>query len=215
MNTRRLVRTDLVIYFLLIAIVSWGGLNRLKKHQREAKHEAAQDAANKAQAIADTEQAKSALARLRSVWNADDSWEHRVYTPTNEAAPYSLDIEHALVNGRPIIIVGEVQDVRSSQNQNVPLVLIQSHPSENSLDLRFSLLTTREVADSILSATGHSPAAEYETFIAVATIQHVEKIEQSPDKDGNDGDYFLAHGTLHAAYATHLIMLNPKELGEN
>lgn len=115
----------------------------------------------------------------------------------------------------PLIVIGEVQDVKTSQDQSAPVVVIKSHSSENLVDLRFLLLTTPEVANSILAATRNDPLGQWETFISVATVQRVEKIEQPPDSARNDQDYFLAHGTLHEAYATHLFAIEPKELGEN
>jgi hypothetical protein len=211
MGTRKWFRVDVVIFVLFIGTVLWGGSVWFNKHQQEAK----QEAANKARTIADTEQAKSALTRLRSAWNADESWEHQVYPPSNEAPAFSLEVEHALVNGRPVIVIGEIQDVRTATDQSGPLVLIQSHSSPNLVDLRFSLVTTPDVANSILSETRNDPMAEVETYICVATVQHVEKIQQPPDQAGNDQDYFLAHGTLHETYATHLFGLAPKDLGEN
>jgi hypothetical protein len=200
-----------VIALALVLAVSWGIYAWFRKHQEEAKR----DAAEKAHIALQTEQARAALARLRTTWNADDSWEHQVYPANNDAPSYSLDIERALVNAHPLIVIGEVQDVKTSQDQSAPVVLIQSHSSGNLLDLRFSLLTTPEVATSILAATRNDPLAQVETFISVATVQHVEKIEQPPDNAGNDQSYFLAHGTLHEAYATHLLAVEPKELGEN
>ena len=56
-----------------------------------------------------------------------------------------------------------------------------------------------------------------DSFIAVATIRRVEKVEQASDIEGNSEDYFLAYGTLQAAYDTHLFSLiaEPKAFGEN
>ena len=210
MNVRGPIRVDIVVCVLFIVTAFWGISTWFEKHQREAQEEAA----NKAHAAAETQQAKAAFARLRSTWKADDSWEHKVYPSTNDAPSFSLDVEHALVNGSPIIVIGEVQDVRTSEDQGSPLVLIRSHASKNLVDLRFSLVATPEVANSILSSTRHDSLAEFETVIAVATVQRVEKVEQPPDVHDNDQTYFLAHGTLHEAYATHRLMLDPKELRE-
>lgn len=208
---RRLLRADVIITVLFIATVSWGIAIWFKNHQQGVR----QKEASNAETAAETKRAKLALARFRSTWNADESWEHQVFPSNNDAPAYSLDVEHALVNGHPIIIIGEIQDVRTGQDQNSPLVLIQSHASKNLVDLRFSLATTPQLANTILSITHRDPMAEVETFIFVATIQRVEKIEQPPDKADNSQDYFLAHGTLQDAYDTHLFLVEPKELGEN
>jgi hypothetical protein len=205
------VLRKIVIAVVLVLAAAWGIHAWFKKHQQEAQR----DAAYKAHIALETEQAKSALARLRASWNADTSWEHQVYPPNNDAPSYSLDIEHALVNGHPIIVIGEIQDVKTIQGQSAPVVLIQSHSSANLVDLRFSLVTTPEIATSILAATRNDPLAQGETFISVATVERVEKIEQPPDSAGNDQSYFLAHGTLQEAYGTHLLAAEPKELGEN
>jgi hypothetical protein len=211
MNPRKWLRADVVILALFILTASWGASVWFKKHQQQTK----QEEAIKAETTADTERAKSALAELRAAWNADDSWEHQVYPPSNEAPIYTLEVEHALVNGRNIIVIGEIQDVRTATDQSGPVVLIQSHSSPNSVDLRFSLVTTHDVANSILSESRTHPPDEFETFISVAAIQHVEKIEQPADKEGNEQDYFLAHGTLFATRPTHLFEPDPKDLGEN
>lgn len=211
MGTRKLLRGDVIVSLLFIASSCWGISTWFKKHQQETKRESE----SKAQIAADTERAKSALTRMRATWNADDSWEHQVYPTDNSAPAYSLDVEHALVKGHPIIVIGEIQDVRTSQGQATRLVLVQSHSSPNLVDLRFSLETPPEVANSILSATRNAPLPGVETFIAVVTIERVEKIEQPPDKADNDQDYFLAHGTLHETYDTHLLAVGPKELGED
>lgn len=211
MKISKWLRIDVVILALIIGAVSWGGAVLFKKHQQETQ----QSEAEKAKSRADTERAKSLLAGLRAEWNADDSWENQVYAPNNEAPIYSLQIEQALVNGRKIILIGEIQDLQAATDQSGPTVLIQSHSSPNLPDLRFSLVTTPDVANSILTEARNNPTDEFETFICVATIQHVEKIEQAPDKAENDQDYFLAHGTLYAAQPTHILALEPKDLGEN
>lgn len=198
-----------LIFVLFILAISWGVSVWFNKNQQEAKEEAA----SKIKTTARLERAKTELARLRTAWNADDSWVHQVYPANGDAPSYSLEVEHALVSGHPIIVVGEVQDVRTVADQSGPLVLIQSH--RNPVDLRFSLATTPDVANSILSETHGDAMAEFKTFISVATIQSVEKIEPPPDKGGNEQDYFLAHGTLHEAYPTHLVVVDPKQLGEN
>ncbi|MGP8259413.1 MAG: hypothetical protein ACLQM6_05610, partial [Acidobacteriaceae bacterium] len=70
-------------------------------------------------------------------------------------------------------------------------------------------------SNTILSETHGNKLAEIENYISVATIRNVEKIEVPPDKEDNDHDYFLAHGTLLETYPTHLMFIDPKELGEN
>src|SRR5690242_3963431 len=103
------LRGSVIVWILFIAAASWWGSSWYKKHQQEAKREAA----SKAQTAADTEKAKSELARLRVKWNADVSWEHRVFPPDSFAPAYSLDIQEALVKSQPIIVIGEIQDVQS------------------------------------------------------------------------------------------------------
>jgi hypothetical protein len=210
MSIRKWLRADVIIFVCLFATAGWGITVWFKKHQEEARH----DAVYKANKLAKTERAKSALARLKNDWNADVSWERKIYAPGVAAPSYSLEIEHALVNGHPVIVIGTIQDVEMSGDQGSPVVLMESHSSPNELKLRFSLVTTTDVANAILSETHNNPMAVFETFISAASMQHVEKIHQSSDKYGNDQDYFLVHGTLHEAYATHLFVLSPKDLGE-
>jgi hypothetical protein len=57
--------------------------------------------------------------------------------------------------------------------------------------------------------------ADLKTFISVATIQTVEKVQPVTDKEGNEETYFLAHGTLLETYETQLPDADPKDLGEN
>jgi len=211
MSIKGFRRGDALIAVLFIATVCWGLATWYKKHQGIV----ATEEAKKARTAAKTEQAKAALARLRAKWNADVFWEKLVYPPDNGAPSYSLDIERALENGRPIIVIGEIQDVQSDQGQSAPVVLIRSHTSRNLVDLRFSLVTTPDVANSILAATRNNPLARVETFISVATIQRTERIARPPDNADSEQDYFLAHGILHETYDTHLFVLQPKDLGEH
>jgi hypothetical protein len=155
MHVRKLARFDNFLYAVFLVIVLWGGLVFIKNRRQESKL----DAEKKARSAADIALAKSALVRLRSTWKADDSWENQVSAATY-APSYSMEIEHALVKTSPIIVIGEIQDVKTSLDRSDPLILIRNHHSRNLLDLRFSLVATPEIANSILSATRHNPMAE-------------------------------------------------------
>jgi hypothetical protein len=211
MSIRKWFRVDVIIFVCFIATVGWGITVWYNNHRKEVEH----DAAYRAKTLAKTEQAKANLARLKNTWNADESWEHEISASGAVAPNYSLEIEHALVVGHPVIVVGTIKDVETSGADGVPVVMIENHYSKNELNLRFSLVATPDVANAILATTHNDPLADVKSFISAASIQRVEKIQQPPDKEGNDQDYFLAHGTLHEAYATQLFEINPKDLGEN
>lgn len=207
MSTRKWFRVDVIIFICFLATAGWGISVWFKKHQQEAK----QEAASRAETQAKTIRAKSALARLKTAWNADDSWEHKI-----QSASYSLEIEHALVTGSPIIVIGTIQDIKTVGDQGQFVVLIDDDDfSSAEINLTFSLMTTPDVANAILADTHNDSIAESSTFLATATIERVEKVEQPPDKEGNDQDYFLAHGKLLGYYDTQMFYLNRKDLGEN
>jgi hypothetical protein len=203
------VKSETIIIVLVIANVAWGTGAWYKKHRAEEELEAARQA----QTLARTERAKAALVHLENVWNADGSWEDEITSPTGDRPSYSMEVEHALVKGHPVIVIGTIQDVETGGGQGDSVIEIENHFGAHEAKLRFSLTASPEVATSILSATHNDALADVKTFICVASIEHVDKVEPPVDKGGDEQGYFLAHGTLHEAYSTQLFERTPKDLG--
>lgn len=211
MGIRSYLRVDAFIFDAFLGIVAWGGTVWLKKHRLEVK----QDKQYRAETRAETAGAKAALARLKSTWNADNRWEDVYSAPGSLAPAYSLEVQHALMRGRPIIVFGQIQDIQASADPGSSVVTIESQGLGNNLNLRLSLVSATDAANKILHETRADTWPEFTTYIFVATITKVEKVEMPPDKEGNDEDYFLAHGILHEAYDTHLPMADQKEISGN
>ncbi len=204
-SVRHLVRADVVVVLVFVGVAIWGATVWFKNHE----HEIRQGEARRAAALANERDAKSAVARLRNSWNADDEWEDALSIPRYES-PYTLDVESVLMKGRPIIVFGDIEDVQKSDDSDRSVVLVQNHGRTDKLNLRLSLLSAPETTNAILSDLHQNSLGRYTTFVFAATITKVEKIEIPPDKSDNDQNYFLAHGILHDAYDTHDFMAPPK-----
>lgn len=161
-------------------------------------HQIEQGKANAA--AAEKERARTIVAKVKSTWNADDGWEDVFSSPSSSLTPYTINVQQALIKGRPLIFFGTVDDVRSSGEQGSSIVLIRCEGRTDKLRmgllrLRLSLLSTPEVTDALL----RNKPRLFETYVFAATVTGVEKVAMPPDKDDNDQDYFLAHGTLQEA----------------
>ena len=172
-------------------------------HSHEVKRRAAE--AVEAAAAAREQQARSIVARVRNSWNADDNWEDAFSSKGAAYTPYTIELESALMKGRPIIAFGDVEDVRKSGEQDNSIVLIQDIGRTMKWDLRFSLLSAPAITKAILN----NEDRQSNTFVIAATITSVEKVSMPPDKSDNDQDYFLAHGVLHEAQPIGLGDMHP------
>jgi hypothetical protein len=92
---------------------------------------------------------------------------------------------------------------------------VENEIYSNKVNLRFSLSSSPELARFIVSQSQSDELAQLDTFICVANIQSVEKVEGAPSQEGDENSYFLAHGVLDAAYPTHILALDPKEVSGN
>ena len=135
------------------------------------------------------------MARVRNSWNADDNWEDTFSSKGAAFTPYTIELDNALITGRPIVAFGLVGDVRKSGEQDNSIVLIQDIGRTMKWDLHFSLLSAPGITKAILNDEDR----QSDTFVIAATITSVEKVSMFPDKSDNDLDYFLAHGILHEA----------------
>ena len=186
-TSRQKVSQLLTVLVVAIGIVAWF------YHSHEVKRHAAE--AVVAAAAAREQQARSIVASVRNSWNADDNWEDTFSSKGAYVTPYTIELENALMKGRPIVAFGLVGDVRKSGEQENSIVLIQDIGRTMKWDLRFSLLSAPAITKAILNDEDR----QSNTFIIAATITSVEKVSMPPDEKDNDQDYFLAHGILHEA----------------
>ena len=178
---------------LVIWLIVAAGIAAWFYHSHEVKRHASE--ATKAAATARDNQARSIVARVRNSWDADDNWEDAFSSKGAAFTPYTIELENALIKGRPIIAFGSVEDVRKSGEQDNSIVLIQDVGRTTGIDLRFSLSSAPAITKAILNDEDRRS----DTFVIAATITSVEKVSMPPDKSDNDQDYFLAHGILHEA----------------
>jgi hypothetical protein len=188
---------------LVTVLVIVAGIAAWFYHSHEVKRRAAESV--EAAAAAREQQARSIVTRVRDSWNADDNWEDAFSSKGAAYTPYTIEIESALIKGRPIIAFGDMEDVRKSGEQDNSIVLIQDIGRKTGIDLRFSLLSAPAITKAILNDEDR----QSDTFVIAATITSVEKVSMPPDKSDNDQDYFLAHGVLHEAQPIGLWDMHP------
>jgi hypothetical protein len=182
-------RAPQLLTLLLIA----AGTSTWLYQSHEVKRRAAEAA--EAAAAAREVQARLVVARVRNAWNAADDWEDALPSENAAFATYTIELENALIKGRPIVAFGLVDDVRKPGEQDNSTVLFQDIGRTKGMDLRFALLSAPATTKGFLDHKDRSS----NMFVFAATITSVEKVAMPPDSNGNDQDYFLAHGILHEA----------------
>jgi len=200
-HSRSMLRQKAPQLVTVLAIVA--GIAAWFYHSHEAKRHAAE--AVEAAAAAREQQTRSIVARVRNAWNADDNWEDTLSSKGAAYPPYTIELESALMKGRPIIVFGDLEDVRNSGEQDNSIVLLQGNGRTTAIDLRFSLLSAPAITKAILNDEDRRS----DMFVVAATITSVEKVSMPPDKSDNDQDYFLAHGILHEAQPIGLFVQPP------
>jgi len=188
---------------LVTVLVIVAGIAAWFYHSHEIDRRASE--AIEAEAAARESQANSIAARVKNSWNADDTWEDTFSSKGAAYTPYTIELENALIKGRPILAFGSVDDVRKSEQQDNSIVLIEDFGRTTGVDLRFSLLSAPAITKAILN--DQDRAVQY--VVIAATITSVEKVSMSPDKSDNDRDYFLAHGILNEAQPIGLLDMRP------
>ena len=101
-----------LVIWLIVAI----GVAAWFYHSHEIDRRASE--ATEAAAAARENQARSIVARVRNSWNADDTWEDTFSFKGAAHTPYTIELENALIKGRPILAFGSVEDVRKSGEQD-------------------------------------------------------------------------------------------------
>jgi hypothetical protein len=180
MRIRKRLNRDLLTYFFVVAIAVGGAALWRNNH----RHKVEEQKADRVRSLAERERIKSAIQALKRTWKADDAWEREFSLPGVTPPAYSLDVQRALVRTHPILIFGTVDDVLSGKDHNEDLVLIENEINSNKVNLRFSLSSSPELAQFIASQSRSDELAQLDTFICVANIQSVEKVEGSPSQEG-------------------------------
>jgi len=141
------------------------------------------------------EYAKSVVADMVNTWHADDHWEKSLSSPGNSSRTlYTIELEKALIQDRPLIVFGSVDDLsKAGQSENSIISIWTETRANLSPALRLSLLSPPEITNAIL---GQKDRAS-EMFVLAVKISSVEKI--SMPSNSEFGDHFLAHGVLFAA----------------
>jgi len=188
---------------LVTVLVIVAGIAAWFYHSHEIDRRASE--ATEAEAAARESQANSIAARVKNSWNADDTWEDTFSSKGAAYTPYTIELENALIKGRPILAFGSVDDVRKSEQQDNSIVLIEDFGRTAGVDLRFSLLSAPAITKAILN--DQDRAVQY--VVIAATITSVEKVSMPPDKSDHDRDYFLAHGILNEAQPIGLLDMRP------
>ena len=106
----------LTVLVVAIGIATWF------YHSHEAKRHAAE--AVEAAAAVREQRARSIVASVRNSWNADDNWEDSFSSKRAAYPPYTIELESALMKGRPIIVFGDLEDVRNSGEQDNAIVFV-------------------------------------------------------------------------------------------
>jgi hypothetical protein len=146
-------------------------------------------------ATAKEEYAKSVVTGLINTWHADDHWEDSFAALGDRSRTlYTIELEKVLIQDRPLIVFGDVEDVsKSGQSENSIISIWTETRGNLSPALRLSLLSPPEVTNAILAQKGRAS----EMFVFAVKIESVEKVSMS--SDSSDPDYFLAHGDLYDA----------------
>jgi hypothetical protein len=174
-----------ILGFLLLAGAAAGIAARFY-HAHEVKLREAEAAAAK------EEYAKSVVAGVINAWHADDHWEDSLSSPGGRRRTlYTIELEKALIHDRPLIVLGDVEDVsKSAQSENTIISIWTETRANLSPALRLSLLSPPEIANAIL---GQKDRAS-ELFVFAVKINSVERV--APPTDSSVHEYFLAHGVL-------------------
>jgi hypothetical protein len=181
------LRSKIILLFALLIAAAGIAVWFYRGHQEEQRKANAK--------AAEEERIRSVVANVKNSWSANDEWENDFSAPNAPIIPYTLEVENALVKGRPLIFYGIVEDVHAYGDQDSSIVMIRVLGKTNRLNLRLSLKANINTIDPIL----HDKHRIFDTFIIAATIASVENVQVPPDKYDNDQGYFLAHGILHEA----------------
>ena len=172
------------------------------QHEREVQH----SEENHAKDVANRSELEAELGKLKAKWLADDDWENSLTTRHLSAVPYSIDLEHALIKGYPLIFYGTVEDVRTLDGQQESSVRIHVYGHRDSLRLRLLLEASPELASEITKG-GLFHAARFDEVskvsIFVASIDDVQRVP-AYNNQGEDVGYFMARGTLKDAFASQV-----------
>jgi hypothetical protein len=188
---------------LCLCAVAYYAIHSYRQHEKEV----AQQEASKARAAANMAGFLSAIERLKNSWHATDAWESGL--PDEDAATtlYTVNFEHALVTGHPLILYGNVIDIHSIDGRNESTVLVKVSGRKRTVNLQLSLNASPQQAEAIMhnSSFGREFGIDELSKVCafVVSIDGVDRVEAS-GKDGEDTSYFVAHGTLDDAYASQV-----------
>lgn len=192
-----------IFWLLCLCAVAFYATHSYRQHEQEV----AQQEASKAKVAANMADFQSAIARIESSWQAEDSWENGLSGGDASITPYTVNFEHALVTGHPLIFYGNVIDVHSNEGQDNSTIVVKVHGRKSAVRLQLSLNASPQQTEAITRNGAFGLAYGFDELskvcVFVASIDNVERVEAS-DKQGDDASYFVAQGTLHDAYASRV-----------
>ena len=92
------LRSKIILLFALLIAAAGIAVWFYRGHQEEQRKANAK--------AAEEERIRSVVANVKNSWSANDEWENDFSAPNAPIIPYTLEVENALVKGRPLIFYG-------------------------------------------------------------------------------------------------------------
>ena len=192
-----------IFWLLCLCAVAYYAIHSYRQHEKEA----AELEASKARAATNMADFQSTIERLKNSWQATDVWERGLSGVDAATTLYTANFEHALITSHPLIFYGNVLDIHSNEGQNDSTILVKVHGRKTTIRLQLALNASPQQTEAIARNGSFGRAYGIDELskvcVFVASIDSVERVEAS-DKQGDDTSYFVAHGTLHDAYASRV-----------
>ena len=195
---KRVVWGGRIVWLLCLCALAIPAIHWYRQHEREVR----QREADSARAATEWSDLESEIGSLKAKWNTDDAWEDDL--SNNGSSPYTIDFERALIQHHPLMFFGSVKDIQAENAPAGSVVRILVQGRKSVLHLQLSLRADSEQTARLRSDESFQLQAipEMSTVSAfIATIDAVDRVE-AQDGHGDGRSYFVAHGTLHEAYAS-------------
>ena len=122
--------------------------------------------------------------------DADTSWRKSIIKKNSDRL-YSIDLEAAWLINNPILFIGTLENVATTDGVNYQLLISDSYRSPK---LKLQLLCPKQKVDSIIKTINNNPDTFFGPKIVVAAKVTQIKYELQPAKEGMER-VFIGHGT--------------------
>jgi hypothetical protein len=122
--------------------------------------------------------------------DADISWRKSIIKKNSDRL-YSIDLEAAWLINNPILFIGTLENVATTEGVNYQLLISDSYRSPK---LKLQLLCPKQKVDSIIKTINNNPDTFFGPKIVVAAKVTQIKYELQPAKEGMER-VFIGHGT--------------------